>query len=262
MADRRAPAARRYGFLARLGHFARGIVYIAMGIWTGRAAVFSHASAVGPGEALESVLGGREGRLFAGLVALGFLADAVFRILQAATAKNRGFLARASLFVRGIGAAALGITAFQVYRHVQQGREGRMLREIVAWVMAHPSGTTLIVVIGLVAVALGAREILEGATGRLRETFVKKTMGRLQKRWAMRVARIGLATHGTLIVLTGYFLVRAGLGANPRAVVLSGGALRRVGHLPFGAAILAGLAAGVIAYGLAQWVLGFYRRAS
>jgi len=260
LAERRPSAIRRFGVLARFGHFARGVVYLAMGIWTARAAIVSHARAVGPGEALKAVFGFRQGHVLVGLAAAGFFADAVFRLVQAMTERSRGIVRRVSFFLRGVASAALGTTAIQVYRNVRLQREGDFLRSQVAWVMAHPWGAKTIVAIGGIAGIAGAREILEGLTGRLRETFVKKTMGRHQKRWATRLARVGLAAHGVLVAATGFFLVRAGLAANPRSAVESGGALRRVGALPFGSALLAGLAVGLIAYGLSQWVFGFYRR--
>ena len=233
-----------------------------MGIWAGRAAVISHARAVGPGDALKAVLGGPEGRLFVGAVAVGFFSDAVFRLIQTLFQKNRGILGRLTFFVRAVAAAALGVTAFQIYRNVRLQREGDFLRERVGWIMARPWGTKAIIAAGAIAAIVGGREILEGLTGHLRETFVKKTMGKLQKQWTARVVRLGLAAHGILIAIMGYFLVRAGLAANPRGAVLSGGALRRVGLLPFGSALLAGLAGGLIAYGLSQVVFGFYRRPS
>ena len=262
MAERRVSAVRRFGMLARLGHFARAVVYLAMGIWTGRAAIFSHARAVGPGAALKAVLGGEEGRLFVGAVALAFFADALFRLVQAVSQRERGIPARLAFFLRGVGAAALGATAFQVYRNVRLQREGDLLREKLGWVMARPWGTKAIIAAGAVAGIAGLREIFQGATGRLRETFVKKKMGRLEKKWSVPVARLGLAAHGALIAVMGFFLVRAGLAANPRGAVLTGGALRQVGLLPFGSAILAGLAVGLIAYGLSQLLFGFYRRES
>lgn len=262
MAERRVPAGRRFGMLARLGHFARAVVYLAMGIWTARAAVFSHARAVGPGAALKAVLGGAEGRIFVGAVAFGFFADALFRLIQALSPRKRGILARLTFFIRGVGAAALGATAFQVYRNVRLQREGDFLREKLGWVMARPWGTKAIIAAGAIAGIAGLREIFQGATGRLRETFVKKRMGKLEKKWSIPVARVGLAAHGFLIAVMGFFLVRAGLAANPNGAVLTGGALRRVGLLPFGSAILAGLAVGLIAYGLSQLLFGFYRRES
>ena len=260
MPERAVPAVRKYGVLARLGHFARGVVYLAMGVWTARAAVVSHARALGPGDALKAVLGGRESRGFIAAVAAGFFADALFRLIQTFSGRSRRPLARAAFLIRGIGSALLGATALQIYLNVRLEREGDSLREKVGWVMAHPWGTKAIIAAGAIAAIVGAREIFEGATGRLRETFVKKRMGKIQKRWSLRVARLGLAAHGTLITLMGFFLVRAGLAANPRAAVLTGGALRRVGLLPLGSALLAGLAVGLIAYGLSQLLYGVYRR--
>jgi hypothetical protein len=233
-----------------------------MGIWTGRAAVITHARALGPGEALKSVLTGPKGHVFVGFVAAGLFGDALFGLIQACSPRNRGVLRRGSLLVRGLGAAALGTTAFQIYREVRLRREGHLLREITAWMMARAWGAPVIIAAGAIAVLIGGREILEGLTGHLREKPVKKAMGRLQEKWSVRLTRFGLAAHGTLIAIMGFFLIRAGLAANPRGAVESGGALRQVASLPFGSALLFGIAVGLIAYGLSQWVFAVYRRPS
>jgi hypothetical protein len=86
-------------------------------------------------------------------------------------------------------------------------------------------------------------------------------MSRLQKTWASRVTRVGLVAHGTLIGVIATYLIRAGRQANARDVIDSGTALRRIASLPLGSGLVAGIAVGLVAYGLSEWVLAVYRKA-
>lgn len=262
MAERRVSASRRFGVLARFGHVARGAVYFVMGIWAGRAAIVTHARALGPGGALRAVIGTGRGHVLIGFIAAGFFADTLFRLIQAVTERKRGRLARLGFLIRGIGAAALGATALEIFRDVRPRGRHRVIQDVLTWALSHPWGANAIVAGGAIAILMGAREIIEGMTGRIREKLAKNAMGRAQARWSLRLIRIGLAAHGTLIAVMGYFFVRAGLEANPRSAVEAGGALRQVGALPYGSALLAASAIGLMAYGAAQWVFALYRRPS
>ena len=232
-----------------------------MGVWAGRAAIVTHGRALGAAGALKAVIGTGRGHILIGLIAAGFFADAVFRTIQGMTDRKRGRLARLALFARAIGAAALGVTAFEIFRDARpQGKH--LLRDVLQWAFAHSWGTRATILTGVIAAAVGGREILEGLTGRLREKFSRNAMGRAQARWSLRLTRFGLAAHGTLIGVMGYFLIRAGIDANPRRAVEAGGALQQVGSLPYGAALLAAVAVGLMAYGTSQWVFAVYRRPS
>lgn len=233
-----------------------------MGIWAGRAAIITHARALGPGGALRAVIGTGRGHILIGLIAAGFFADAAFRVIQAVSDRKKNGFRRVSFLVRGIGAAGLGVTALQIFRDVRPGNPQAFLRDALGWVLTHPWGPKVIVIAGAVAGIVGGREVLEGLTGRIREKFARHAMGKTQARWSLRLTRTGLAAHGTLIAVMGYFLVRSGLESNPRGAVEAGGALRRVGALPYGAALLAAIALGLLAYGASQWVFAVYRRPS
>ncbi len=258
MPDRLAPAARPLAFLGRLGDAARGLVYVPMGFLAARAALASGSgSATGPGGALRWVIGGPHGSVVVALVAGGLFADALFRAIDALT--RRSVSGKAAAAARAAGAALLGVTALQVGRRIH--RTGApVFRTAVAWVLARPWGPRAMVGAGAVAGIVALLEIAQAATGRLRDRFRKRALGRQPRRWAVAIARVGIAAHGALVGVIAVFLARAGLEGNPRDVVGSGGALRQVERLPFGSGLLAAIAAGLVAYGLSQWVLAIFRR--
>jgi hypothetical protein len=256
--ERPASAVRRLAFLGRLGDAARGLVYVAMGFLAARAALAAgKGSAAGPDDALRWVIREPHGPLVVALVAGGLFADSFLRAVDAFT--RRTAAGRIGAAVRALGAALLGATALRVGSHVR--RTGApVVRGAVSWLLARPWGARALVAAGAVAGVVALLEIAQGATGKLRDRFRKGALPRRSRRWAERIARAGVAAHGALVGLVALFLVRAGLDANPRDVVDSGGALRRVERLPFGPGLLAGIAAGLAAYGLSRWVLAVYRR--
>jgi len=250
---------RRLRFLGRLGHFARGLVYLAMGYLALRAALATGAGrAAGPDDALRWVLGERHGPLLVALAAGGLFADALLRFVEAFT--RRSPASRIASAARGAAALLLGATALRVEHHVRRSADGAVVRRSVAWLLGRSWGPRALVAAGAAAGVLALFEIAQGATGRLKERFRRRSMGRRQHEWAETVSRAGIAAHGALLGLIGWFLLRAGLEGDPRKVVDAGGALRRVERLPLGPGLLAAIAAGLAAYGLSQWLLVFYRR--
>jgi hypothetical protein len=173
---------------------------------------------------------------------------------------RRTFLSRAGCWARAAGAAILGVTALRVGRQIRTPRSGDGLRRAILWILRHPWGPRALIAAGVVAGLAASIEIFQGATGRFREGFRRKSMSPLQKTWASRVTRVGLVAHGALIGVIAMYLVRAGTQANARDVIDSGTALRRIASLPLGGGLLAGIAAGLVAYGLSEWVLALYRK--
>jgi len=259
LAERRGAAVRRLAFLGRLGHAARGLVYLAMGFLAARAALATGgAAAAGPDGALEWVIREPHGPLVVTLAAGGLFADALLRFVEAW--ERRSLAGRIASTARGSAAALLGATALRVARSARRAPGQGTVRKSVAWLLARPWGPRALLAAGGIAAAVALLEIGQGVTGRLKERFRKGAMGPRPRRWAEGVSRFGIAAHGALLGVIAAFLARAGLDADPRDVVDSGGALRRVERLPFGPGLLAAIAAGLAAYGISQWVLALYRR--
>jgi hypothetical protein len=259
LAERTSGPARSLGFLARLGHAARGLVFLAMGTLAGGAVLSSRAVAAGPREALGALLREPHGFWIVSVIAGGFIADAIFRAIESLE-RRRSFLFRLGRWMRAAGAAILGVTALRVGRQMRTPSGGDGLRRGALWVLRQAWGPRALIAAGAIAGLVASIEIFQGMTGRFREGFRRKSMSRIQKTWASRVTRAGLAAHGALVGVIAVYLVRAGSEANARDVIDSGTALRRIAALPLGRGLLAGIAVGLVAYGLSEWVLALYRK--
>jgi uncharacterized protein DUF1206 len=251
---------RRLGFLVRLGHAARGFVYVAMGALAGRAALFSHRSAMGPAGALRWVFRERYGSVVVAWVAGGLIAEALFRAVEAWSRSRGGFFSWIAPAGRSVAAAVFAVTAIRVGQRLRRDSDGAFLRTAAAWVLRQDWGRRALLAGGIVAGIVAVVEIARAFTGRFRDSFRKKSMGRQQRAWTGRVMRAGSAAHGALVGVMAVYLFRAGVDSNPRDIVGSGGALERIRALPFGPGLLAAVGAGLVAFGLSQWILAIYRR--
>ena len=256
----RASAARSLGFLARLGHAARGLVFVAMGVLAARAVVTARSVTAGSREALGALLREPHGSLIVAVVAGGLFADAIFRAVEGA-GRRRSLLFRLGRWARAAGAAILGVTALGVGRHLRTAGSADGARHAAQWVLRQTWGPRALILSGAIAGVIAAAEIFRGVTGRFREGYRRKSMSRFEKTWAGRVTRLGLAAHGAVVAVIAFYLVRAGLEIRARDVIDSGTALRRIASLPMGTGILAGIALGLAAYGLSEWILALYRKA-
>lgn len=259
MADRASGAVRRLGFLARLGHAARGLVYLAMGVLAARAVLFARSVAAGSRDALGALTREPHGLLIVAVIAGGLFADALFRAIEGLDPR-RSLLFRLGRWTRAAGAALLAITALQVERRIRMPGEGDGVRRAVQWILRQGWGPRALVLAGAVAGIVAGVEVFQGITGRFREGFRRKSMSRFEKTWAGRVTRAGLVAHGALVAVIAVYLVRAGREARARDVLDSGAALRRIAALPMGTGLLAGVAVGLAAYGLSEWVLALHRK--
>ncbi len=251
---------RGLDLLARFGYLSRGAVYLVMGAVAARAAVLSRGRARGAAGALRIILGGPHGTLLVEIVAAGFLAFAVFRGAQAISSRTGGWLRRGSCAAGGLISAGLAATAWRVRARATGGSGSAALRESAARLVARPWGRDLLVLAGAAVAAAGVVEILSALSGRFPEKFVLGKMGPRTRKWALRSTRFGLAAHGAILLTIGYFVSRAALDANPREILETGGALRKLGQPPFGSLTAAAVSLGLSAYGLYMWFLARYRR--
>ena len=74
-------------------------------------------------------------------------------------------------------------------------------------------------------------------------------MSRSERRWANRLGRIGIVARGAVFAVIGALMVAAALHAGARGSADLSGALVAILRQPFGRALLAAAAAGLIAFG-------------
>lgn len=187
--------------------------------------------------------------------ALWRLASAVFNLEGKRGAG--GAAERIGGLISALMHGSLAFTALQLAGGERaHGHEGKS-RVWVDRVLDQPFGNALIAAVGLILVGFAIAQLYFAATGRLREHLAPPPGHR---GWMETAGRVGLAARGIVFAIIGVRLVKASLDDSSHHVREIGSALREVAAQPSGATLLAGVAAGLAAYGLYQLVVARYGR--
>ena len=239
--------------IARLGYGARGVVYLVVG-GLALLAAFGHGGRAGDSkDALRAVMAGPFGAAVVGLIALGLLGFALWRLVEGVTDADRRGTSAKGLAVRGahlISAALyLGLAVSAASLSLGLGMSGGDgVHDGTAWLLGKPFGRWLVALVGLAVVGGGFGFLGKAWRGDVTDRLALDAQARA--RWAGPIGRFGYAARGLAFLIIGAFLVAAAwhqrssdakglteafalLRAQPYGWVLLG--LAAAGHAAFGA---------------------------
>jgi hypothetical protein len=127
-------------------------------------------------------------------------------------------------------------------------------------VMRQPLGKWLVVAAGLSIAAVGAFRLYKAWSGELKKQLLLDGYAARARAWIIGLARVGQAARGVVFVVMGLFVFFAGWHANPEEAKGVAEALGAIERAPYGPYLLGAVGAGLIAYGLFQFVEARYRR--
>jgi hypothetical protein len=250
--------------MARLGYGSRGIVYVLVGGLALLAAFGSGGQTGGSRSALESLLGQPFGKVFLGVIAVGLVSFAAWRLVEAITdADHRGRSGKA-LAIR-VGRALSGLVyaglAFSAVRlavgwGMRREREDQAAQDWTAWFLAKPFGQWAVGLVGVAILGTGLGYLVRAWRGSVTAHLACPSEAR---RWVVTLGRFGFGGRGIVFVLIGGFLILAAWHSNSREVRGVGGALRALEQQPYGWTLLGLTAAGLLAFGLFGLAQAFYR---
>lgn len=262
----RAPLATLAEMACRAGYVARGAVYLSVGVIALLAAIDLTPRAEGSLGALEAWADWPFGIALLWTAGLGLYGFTGWRLLQSVFDADRqgrsakALAARAGQALSGLVYGGLAISVFGLLDTLEDLGEvddRAATQESVAKLMAMPGGELMVMAAGAFVVGAGIGAIVQ-ALGR----DLCKPLGcdRDTRRWAAWLGRIGYFGRGLAFLPGGGFLLLAGLHARSDEARGMGGALQWVEQVPFGGALLALIAIGLIAFGLFALVEARYRR--
>jgi hypothetical protein len=251
--------------LARAGYVAYGIVYVLVGVLAVQAAFGGGGETTSQEGALRSILLAPLGRVLLGMIVIGLLAYALWRLFQGMLDPEnegrdaKGLVKRVDHVLNGLFHAALAFSAGQLVLGSGSGGGGSP-DDWTARLMAQPFGRWLVVIVGAVFVGAGLYQFYKTCKADFRDELKSGEMGAREKAWATRSGRLGYAARGVVFGVIGVFLIQAALQTDPDEARGLGGALETLARQPLGPYIPGAVALGLVAYGVFMFVMARYRR--
>lgn len=253
--------------LARIGYAAKGVVYIVVGGLAVQTAFGSGGRITGSEGALQTIGSQPLGQILLGLVALGLVGYAVWRLVAAVLDPEnkgtdaKGIITRIGFLVSAVIHGALALEAFRLLRGSAGGGGGDSgAQQRTATLMSQPFGVWLVGAVGLIVLGFGLYELYKAYTVDLSKRLDLSKMDADHRRWVIRIGRFGFAARGVVFALIGIFLIQAALQHDPSESRGLEGALESLLTQPFGPWLLALVALGLVGYGVFTLVKSRYRR--
>ncbi|MFD6897487.1 DUF1206 domain-containing protein [Rhodococcus sp. NPDC060086] len=258
-------AARSEGFErgARFGHVVSGVLHLLIGMLA-IAVAFGSTENIDQSGALATLAERPGGRIALWVLAVGFVAMALWRVVEAlwggqsAHARSNSPLDRVKAL--GIAAVYIGLSYSTIGFAVGAGRSsGEQNSALSARLMQSLPGKALLIVAAVVLLSVGAYHVYKGVTrGFLDDLRAYERTG--ARRWIEPLAVVGYVAKGLTIVGVGALVVIATVRSNPEQATGLDGALKTLGAQPFGAILLICAGTGVALYGLYCFVMARYAK--
>jgi hypothetical protein len=252
--------------LARLGYVSKAVLYGAVGMLAILAATNRSGGAItDTSGALRFILMQPYGQILLIVMTVGLFGYAAWRLLDAIADPERdgtgpaGLVERIGNVIRGCIYGALGVEAVRLLA----GRRLSSSDEAELWtarVLDLPLGAVAVGLAGLAIAVYGLVEIWTAIRGSESRKLDWSRIPAEARRWIQRIARLGVAVRGGLVVTLGVFLVRAALTHNANEAAGSRESLVTLGGLFDGKWFLALIAVGLMGYGVDQVVHARCRR--
>ena len=251
--------------LARSGYAARGVIYLIIGIFALLAARDSSRPKDSHGS-LVALLSQPFGHVLVGLVVIGLLAFAAWRVLQAIRdvddhgTEFKGLVVRAGLLAGGLfnGALAffaLGLLVSGLRRSSDSG--GGQTQDLLAHLLSWPHSNLVVSLVALVPLGVGLAHLAKGWKASFERYFEadEEVM-----RYVRPVSRFGLVARGVVFIEIGLLLAVS--GSRYQAMHPPGlkDALNALQNMPFGGVMLMVMALGLIAFAVYSFAEAFWRR--
>ena len=214
--------------------------------------------------ALETIIRAPFGRVLLGLMAIGLLGYAVWRIVDGiADPEHRGTSAkgialRIGSVARGVIHIALAFSAAKLALWQQADSGGPSQVTWTAKIMKWPGGVYILWAVAGGLLAYGGWQLYKAAKAKLAKQLDLGKCSSGMRRWLVGISRFGIAARGIVIGTVGILIGRA---ANQHDPSEAGGTAKSLNELfELGRWPFLAIALGLIAYGVYELVEARYRR--
>lgn len=253
--------------IARIGMFAKGVVYVILGVLTAMYAFGSGGQKAGKDSALQFVYQQPFGKVLLALLAIGLICYVVWRFIQAfRDPENKGD-DKSGIGTR-IGYAASGVLygvfAFEAIRMLfsngSSGGGGDQKETIVSMLLGQPFGQILVGIVAVVFFGKAIYQIYRAVSGKFAKKVQDSELDHRVKDILRKAGYVGYIARGIVIGIIGYFFLRAAIEANPNE---AGGTQQAFDFIQsstaWGTILLGIIAIGLACYGVFMFVKARYR---
>jgi hypothetical protein len=245
--------------MMRIGYATRGVIYGLIGylavqtIFTGRGRITDQKGV------LSTIAAQPYGKFVLILMVIGLVGLVIWGFIRAVAdpfhkgSDAKGMLSRVGYMISGISYGVLLVPTVNLIRGSSgNGTSGssQQAQQAAAGIMAHSWGPWLVGLVGLILLIVGLVRIYEGAESKLHERFKAYAMNAEQRRWAIRLGRIGYVALGIVFAIIGLLAIIAARTVDPKKVAGLDGALLFLARQSYGPWLLAIVALGLIAYAI------------
>ena len=251
---------------ARFGYAAKGFVYGAVGILALMAAFSLGGDTTGTTGALQAIAEQSFGKLLLASIALSLVGYVIWRFIQAIQDPGNkgkdasGILARLGYVFSGIAYIGVAANAALLAFGSSSGGGGNSKQDWTAMVMQQPFGRWLVGIAGAVTVGIGFWRLYQAYKIKFRKKLNLAELSSQQQDWLVNISRFGIAARGVVFVMIGFFILQAAKNYDPDKVKGLDGALFTLTQQPFGKALLALMALGLVSYAIYLLLQARYRR--
>ncbi|NAO51519.1 DUF1206 domain-containing protein [Pseudomonas syringae] len=259
-------AQRGLVLLARGGYAARGVVYLIIGLFAVLAAQGSSQPADSH-SSLEALLSQPFGGVLVGVVIVGLLAFAAWRVLQATRDVDhhgrelKGLVIRGGLLVGGFTYGALAFFALGLLvsglKSSGGSSDGGQAKDLLAAILSWDHSNLLVYVVALVPLGLGIMHIIKGYKASFEKYFEADED---VMKYVRPVSRFGLIARGVAFIEIAVLLAVSGSSYQAMHPPGMKDALNGLQDLPAGGLVLLIVALGLIAFSVYSFAQAAWRR--
>lgn len=239
----KAQQSRVYDVSITVGLIAYGVVYLLIAWIALQLAWGKSSEEASQSGALQELADKPFGKALLWVVAIGLFALVIWRGLELAYG-HLDTEKKVSAVGRGIVYLFLGITAIRVAMGSAGSSTGSQ-RSMSARLMENGAGRVLIVIVALVIIGIGVRQIYKSVTKKFTEDLVGGVSDT-----TILLGRIGYAAKGIAFIIVGVLFAWASISYDPKKAGGLDTALHTIKDQPAGSVLLTMMALGIACYGV------------
>jgi hypothetical protein len=261
---RRAANSETIEYVGRFGLLAQGVSFIVVAVLALELALGIGGETDSRQGALATLKDETGGPFILGLLALGFLGYAVWRLAQAIFDRGNegddapGLGKRAAQFGKAV--IYIGLTWATVNLIFKDsGGGGGEEKKATGGVLDWPLGRELVFAAGIALFGVAIYQVYRALSKKYMEEMEQHKVTEDAKKVLEPLGSFGILARAVIFGLAGAFLVKAAVEYDPKEAIGLDGALQKIVDAPYGGWLLGGTALGLAAFGLFCCAQAYYR---